>query len=64
MHTIAIAVALILLGQLGQIVEGPQVKRGDSSSYVRRADGTIAGGPASCPALATISAIPRRQAAP
>ena len=36
----------IMLGQVADVVEGPQVKRGDSSAYVRHHDGSFAGGPA------------------
>ncbi|REJ65016.1 MAG: AcrB/AcrD/AcrF family protein [Planctomycetota bacterium] len=36
----------ILLGQVARIVEGPQVKRGDSSAFVRRSDGEFSGGTA------------------
>ncbi len=36
----------ILLEQVARVIEGPQVKRGDSSAYVRTADGRIEGGPA------------------
>ena len=36
----------ILLRQVARVVEGPQVKRGDSSAYVRQDDGSFAGGSA------------------
>ncbi len=36
----------ILLSQIAQVVEGPEVKRGDSAAFVREADGTFTGGPA------------------
>jgi CzcA family heavy metal efflux pump len=36
----------ITLGQVADIVEGPQVKRGDSAAFARTANGTMAGGPA------------------
>ena len=36
----------ILLGQVARVVEGAQVKRGDSSAFVRDADGRYTGGPA------------------
>jgi CzcA family heavy metal efflux pump len=36
----------LLLGEVAQIVEGPQPKRGESSTYLRREDGTFSGGPA------------------
>ena len=36
----------VLLGQVARVVEGPEVKRGDSAAFVRRADGTFDGGPA------------------
>jgi HME family heavy-metal exporter len=36
----------ISLGQIARVVEGPQVKRGDSSAWVREADGEFSGGPA------------------
>jgi len=36
----------IVLGQVARVVEGPQVKRGDSSAYVRQDDGSFTGGPA------------------
>ncbi len=36
----------VLLSQVATVVEGPQVKRGDSSAYVRREDGSFEGGPA------------------
>jgi len=36
----------ITLSQVARILEGPQVKRGDSAAYNRSSDGTFAGGPA------------------
>ena len=36
----------LLLGEVATIVEGPQPKRGDSSAYLREADGKFNGGPA------------------
>ena len=36
----------VLLGQVARVVEGPQVKRGDSAAFMRQADGSFAGGPA------------------
>ncbi|MCU0872831.1 MAG: efflux RND transporter permease subunit [Pirellulaceae bacterium] len=36
----------VLLQQIARVVEGPQVKRGDSSAFVRGQDGKFAGGPA------------------
>jgi len=36
----------VLLEQVARIVEGAQVKRGDSSAFARQDDGTFAGGPA------------------
>ena len=36
----------VLLGQIARVIEGPQVKRGDSTAFVRRADGSFSGGPA------------------
>ncbi len=36
----------IMLRQIARVVEGPQVKRGDSSAYVRQDDGEFVGGPA------------------
>lgn len=36
----------IRLSQVARIVEGPQVKRGDSSAFARKEDGTFDGGPA------------------
>jgi len=36
----------VRLSQVARIVEGPQVKRGDSSAYTRTADGKFDGGPA------------------
>lgn len=34
----------IALSQIARVVEGPQVKRGDSSAFVRKEDGTLSGG--------------------
>lgn len=36
----------VRLSQVARIVEGPQVKRGDSSAFARTEDGTLDGGPA------------------
>lgn len=36
----------VLLEQVARVVEGPQVKRGDSAAFVRQPDGSFAGGPA------------------
>ena len=36
----------IALGQIARVIEGPQVKRGDSSAWVRDEDGQYSGGPA------------------
>ena len=36
----------LLLGQVAKVVEAPQVKRGDSSAFVKREDGSFAGGSA------------------
>ncbi len=36
----------VLVSQLAQVREGPQVKRGDSSAFVREQDGEFTGGPA------------------
>ena len=36
----------IALSQIARVVEGPQVKRGDSSAYVRGDEGKFSGGPA------------------
>ncbi|MEZ6069939.1 MAG: efflux RND transporter permease subunit [Pirellulales bacterium] len=36
----------ITLAQVARVIEGPQVKRGDSSAFVRDDDGTMVGGPA------------------
>jgi HME family heavy-metal exporter len=36
----------VLLRQIARVVEGPQIKRGDSSAFVRGKDGKFAGGPA------------------
>jgi CzcA family heavy metal efflux pump len=36
----------ITLSQVAKIVEGPQVKRGDSAAFARQADGSFDGGPA------------------
>jgi CzcA family heavy metal efflux pump len=35
----------VLLAQVAKVIEGPEVKRGDSSAFVREEDGTFAGGP-------------------
>ena len=35
----------VLLAQVANVVEGPEVKRGDSSAFVRQEDGKFAGGP-------------------
>jgi HME family heavy-metal exporter len=35
----------VLLRQVAKVIEGAEVKRGDSASFVRQADGTFAGGP-------------------
>ncbi len=37
---------VILLGQVAQVVEGPEVKRGDSTAFIRGEDGQFSGGPA------------------
>lgn len=36
----------VLLGQIARVIEGPQVKRGNSAAFARQEDGTFAGGPA------------------
>ena len=36
----------LLLGEVARVVEGPQTKRGDSSTYLRQDDGKFTGGPA------------------
>ncbi|MCM2370747.1 efflux RND transporter permease subunit [Aporhodopirellula aestuarii] len=36
----------ISLGQIARVIEGPQVKRGDSSAWVRNEEGEFSGGPA------------------
>ncbi|MBA3312607.1 MAG: efflux RND transporter permease subunit [Planctomycetaceae bacterium] len=36
----------VLLSQVARVIEGPQVKRGDASAFVRGADGKWDGGPA------------------
>jgi len=36
----------VLIGQVARVVEGPQVKRGNSAAFVRREDGEFDGGPA------------------
>ncbi|MBN1852417.1 MAG: efflux RND transporter permease subunit [Pirellulales bacterium] len=36
----------LLLSQVARVVEGPEEKRGDSAAFIRRADGSFAGGPA------------------
>ena len=35
----------VLLDQVARVVEGPEVKRGDSSAFVRQDEGNFAGGP-------------------
>ena len=35
----------VLLAQVAKVIEGPEVKRGDSSAFVRQEDGKFAGGP-------------------
>ena len=35
----------VLLTQVANVIEGPEVKRGDSSAFVREEDGRFAGGP-------------------
>ncbi len=35
----------VLLAQVADVIEGPEVKRGDSSAFVRQQDGRFAGGP-------------------
>jgi CzcA family heavy metal efflux pump len=35
----------VLLAQVANVVEGPEVKRGDSSAFVRQGDGKFSGGP-------------------
>ena len=35
----------VLLAQVANVIEGPEVKRGDSSAFVRQEDGKFAGGP-------------------
>jgi HME family heavy-metal exporter len=35
----------VLLAQVANVIEGPEVKRGDSSAFVREEDGKFAGGP-------------------
>ncbi len=35
----------VALGQIAQIIEGPQVKRGDSAAFLRGKDGQFSGGP-------------------
>jgi HME family heavy-metal exporter len=35
----------VLLTQVASVVEGPEIKRGDSSAFVRQEDGKFAGGP-------------------
>lgn len=34
----------VLLSQVARVIEGPETKRGDSAAFVRREDGTFAGG--------------------
>lgn len=46
----------VLVGQVARVLEGPQVKRGDSSAFARQADGSFAGGPA---VILTISKQPQ-----
>ena len=46
----------VLLGQVARVIEGPEVKRGDSSAFVRGGEGTFAGGPA---VLLTINKQPK-----
>ncbi len=36
----------VLIGQVARVIEGPQVKRGDSAAFVRQDDGDFSGGPA------------------
>lgn len=36
----------VILSQIAKVIEGPQVKRGDSSAFVKQEDGTFAGGSA------------------
>ncbi len=36
----------VLLRQVARVIEGPQVKRGDSAAFVKQSDGTFEGGPA------------------
>ncbi len=36
----------VLLPQVARVIEGAQVKRGDSSAFVKHADGSFSGGPA------------------
>ncbi len=36
----------VLISQVARVIEGPEVKRGDSSAFVRQADGQFVGGPA------------------
>ena len=36
----------VLLEQVAEVIEGPQVKRGDSAAFARQDDGTFTGGPA------------------
>jgi Cu/Ag efflux pump CusA len=36
----------VLIGQIARVVEGPEVKRGDSAAFVRGGDGQFTGGPA------------------
>ncbi len=36
----------VLLGQVARVIEGPQVKRGNSAAFVRQPGGTFTGGPA------------------
>ena len=36
----------VLVGQVARVIEGPEVKRGDSGAFVREEDGHFTGGPA------------------
>ncbi len=36
----------VLIGQVAQVIEGPEVKRGDSAAFVRQEEGEFTGGPA------------------
>lgn len=46
----------VLLDQVARVIEGPEVKRGDSAAFVRRDDGTFSGGPA---VVLTVNKQPR-----